>query len=455
MSYFHRQFATSAKWRPKPNWRAKARAKRIGDKGLGSTNSPNPHYGKQLRKPTNFRHLDKIKSRKVWYPTVKEKAKKEEAAAKDRQLAEEGPREGSYDYNEEDKQALMKKGQELAAADAELSALRKEAKAGDVQSQLLLGLMYLVGDGVVVDLVLARKWLTHAAEQGEKEAQFLLGAIFARGLHRLDQRPNERFYHNNPKAVSFVTPDLHVATLKATDFAGAPLEDLNDAMHWWRLAAEQSHCDALYRLAIVHFDAHHGHPHLVDHSKARELLEQIAALDTSLCHGTANTNQVTSISQSSEAETAVLVPPEALMLLSSMLIDGVGGAKDAARGRELIEHVAREFEAPVAFFTLGLIDYSGGISGAPDMAAARRWFSLAAERGHSDAQVALAEMLRCGHGGAVDVDAAVQWEQRAAGAREGKDPFVPDTEEGSPEEELDESEVHDDASEMLAHSARV
>src|SRR5215471_17337410 len=51
------------------------------------------------------------------------------------------------------------------------------AKQGNWEAQLILGKMYLLGQGVPKDSHVAIEWLKPAAEHGDSEAQFLLGSL--------------------------------------------------------------------------------------------------------------------------------------------------------------------------------------------------------------------------------------------------------------------------------------
>ena len=52
---------------------------------------------------------------------------------------------------------------------------------GDADAQFMLGNMYAFGQGVPEDAPAAVRWYRKAAEQGEPRAQFRLGIMYARG----------------------------------------------------------------------------------------------------------------------------------------------------------------------------------------------------------------------------------------------------------------------------------
>ncbi|MCH9750275.1 MAG: sel1 repeat family protein, partial [Proteobacteria bacterium] len=53
------------------------------------------------------------------------------------------------------------------------------ADQGDADAQYSLGLMYAKGDGVLKDYKQAAKWYQKAADQGDADAQYILGLMYA------------------------------------------------------------------------------------------------------------------------------------------------------------------------------------------------------------------------------------------------------------------------------------
>ena len=58
----------------------------------------------------------------------------------------------------------------------------KMAKSGDVDSQTLLGEMYLDGIGTDIDVEKAFYWISKAANTGDAEAQYLMGFMYENGI---------------------------------------------------------------------------------------------------------------------------------------------------------------------------------------------------------------------------------------------------------------------------------
>ena len=94
-----------------------------------------------------------------------------------------------------------------------ISKFRQLAEQGDTDAQLLLGLMYAGGHGVPQNTVEAVKWYRMAAEQGDAEAQYNLGFMYDEGR-------------------------------------GVPEND-EEAAKWYQRAAEQGNADAQYGLAFL------------------------------------------------------------------------------------------------------------------------------------------------------------------------------------------------------------
>ena len=70
----------------------------------------------------------------------------------------------------------------MAKDDAEAAPqYRKAAEQGDADAQFTLGVLYAKGEGVPKDDAEAVRWFRKAAEQGDAAAQSVLGAMYAGG----------------------------------------------------------------------------------------------------------------------------------------------------------------------------------------------------------------------------------------------------------------------------------
>jgi uncharacterized protein len=108
------------------------------------------------------------------------------------------------------------------------------AQAGKVEAQLLLGKMYMLGQGVPKDSDQALKWFRAAADQGNAQAQFFLGALYL--LPAKDVPEGLRWLRLSAEQG---TPDaqllIGMAYLKGTDLP----HDLVAADMWLHLAASK------------------------------------------------------------------------------------------------------------------------------------------------------------------------------------------------------------------------
>ncbi|MCY4400933.1 MAG: ankyrin repeat domain-containing protein [Gemmatimonadetes bacterium] len=95
-----------------------------------------------------------------------------------------------------------------------LATLISAAKRGDVDTQVLLGRMYHLGEGVAENQAEAVRWFRAAAEQGNAAGQDLLGYMYAIGM-------------------------------------GVPENDA-EAVRWYRAAAEQGNADAQASLGVMY-----------------------------------------------------------------------------------------------------------------------------------------------------------------------------------------------------------
>ncbi len=95
-----------------------------------------------------------------------------------------------------------------------IKLLQPQADAGRVDALIRLGQMYLKGEGVAADPVLAVRWIRKAADQGSPLAAFELGVFSATGV-------------------------------------GGPA-DLAAAAAWYRKAAHQGYADAAFNLAVLY-----------------------------------------------------------------------------------------------------------------------------------------------------------------------------------------------------------
>ena len=72
-------------------------------------------------------------------------------------------------------------GISCTSEEEETKVIIAKAEQGDAEAQSLLGYMYINGEGVLKDYKEAVKWIRKAAEQGYAEAQYNLGLRYVNG----------------------------------------------------------------------------------------------------------------------------------------------------------------------------------------------------------------------------------------------------------------------------------
>ena len=132
----------------------------------------------------------------------------------------------------------------------DLDVLKKMAQQGDAEAEFNLGWVYAYGEGVVRDMEEAGKWIRKAAEQGNAKAQGALGAMLAAGQ--------------------------------------GMAKDSTAAVYWLRKAAEQGVPQAQYNLAIAYAKGD---------GVAKDNAESVKWIQKAAEHGQANALNILNSSQ--------------------------------------------------------------------------------------------------------------------------------------------------------------
>ena len=86
-----------------------------------------------------------------------------------------------------------KPGVDPAKLKVALKALRQAAKQGNAEAQFRLGMMYANGEGVDLDHAKAAELLLAAAKQGHATAQMTVGWLYANG-YGVDREEGEKHF---------------------------------------------------------------------------------------------------------------------------------------------------------------------------------------------------------------------------------------------------------------------
>lgn len=230
------------------------------------------------------------------------------------------------------------------ARQKEMDELRKNADAGDAESQYMIGLRYSNGDGLPQDSGKAVEWYEKAAAQGYIKAQYRLG---------------ELHYFSEPK-------------------------DIAKALEWWQLAAEKGDAGAQTALAVMYFN---GEGVGKDLAKAVDLVQKAAAqglAEAQFILG-ATYRAGTGISRDDIKafewlyKAALQGESRAQNEVGRMYMLGEGVPKDNAKAFEWTQKAAAKGEGD-AQFRLGM-DYLFGSGVATDNVLAYAWLNLANAKG--------------------------------------------------------------------------
>ncbi len=116
------------------------------------------------------------------------------------------------------------------------------AKSGDVDSQTLLGEMYLDGIGTDVDIKKAFYWISKAASTGDAQAQYLLGFMYENGIKVAVNMPRAVTLYKKAALQGDILSQYNLAMIYK-EGKGEIKKDMDEAFKW--LAHVQSNKEKL------------------------------------------------------------------------------------------------------------------------------------------------------------------------------------------------------------------
>ena len=148
---------------------------------------------------------------------------------------------------------------------------RKAAEQGDADAQLMLGVMYELGQGVPQDYAQAAEWYRRAAEQGSATAQIPLGHMYrhGRGVPQ-DYAKAVEWYRKAAEQGNAIAQAILARMYEHGQ--GVPL-DYAEAFEWWRKAAQDGGVWAQSNLGRMY---EHGQGVPQDYAKALEWYHKAA-----------------------------------------------------------------------------------------------------------------------------------------------------------------------------------
>ena len=142
-----------------------------------------------------------------------------------------------------------------------LALFRAANDKGIARAAYGLGYMHLGGFGVARDLMKAFEHISAAAEAGLPEAQFHLGALYARGVFGKEHAANAGGADADAeKNANLPEPGDKSGETKALTYAPPKRRDHAKAFYNFNLAAAQGHATATYNLAVMQLSGSLGLP---------------------------------------------------------------------------------------------------------------------------------------------------------------------------------------------------
>ena len=129
-----------------------------------------------------------------------------------------------------------------------IKEVKTKAKAGDPESQVALGSIYMNGFVLPKDEKEAIRWFTRAAEQGYAEAQHNLGVFysFGKGVAE-DKVESVRWFRK--AAEQGIAESQYNLGVSLQNGIGVKMDGV-EALKWYRRAADQDYADAQYNLGF-------------------------------------------------------------------------------------------------------------------------------------------------------------------------------------------------------------
>ena len=124
------------------------------------------------------------------------------------------------------------------------------AEQGQINAQYYLGLMYANGRGVPRDYAEAVKWWRKAADQGDADAQVYLGLMYEKGQGvAQDHAEAVKWFR---KAADQGSADAQFGLGFKYKYGRGVLRNYAEAVNWYRKAADQGDADAQYNLGLMY-----------------------------------------------------------------------------------------------------------------------------------------------------------------------------------------------------------
>ena len=282
-------------------------------------------------------------------------------------------------------------------------------------AQYMLGFCYYNGNGVKKDRKEAVKWYNLAAEQGHAEAQFMLGECYYLGRGVKKDRKEAVWWY------SWIAPKNTNAQFRlgyCYQFGKGITKDLKKAISCYNSAAKKGHVAAQFFLGLLYFS---GRGVAKDRKEAFKWIRSAALL------GSEDAFKLLKRAPS------LIDDGENYLCLGKCYYEGKSVKQSFDKALKYY-YLSAENGNAVAQYMIGNIYYFGGLyepgvyepfdgrvtsfikfAGVEkNHIEAVKWFNLAADNGHAEAQFMLGECYYNGYGVKQDYKEAAKWYELAA-----------------------------------------
>lgn len=157
------------------------------------------------------------------------------------------------------------------------------ANQGYVEAKNVLGIMYMEGIGVKRDYATAFKWNTQAAKAGNPTAMYNLGQQYEKGAGTIQDDKQSIYWYSSSAQQGHMFAEFEMGYAYEYGIGGL-IKDLNQAIDWYRKAANKRSAPAQYNLANIFIEQAVD---LTGEAKKAKLHEGIALLKSATDLGSA------------------------------------------------------------------------------------------------------------------------------------------------------------------------
>ncbi|KAG0274419.1 hypothetical protein BGZ95_009808 [Linnemannia exigua] len=308
-------------------------------------------------------------------------------------------------------------GYTTAAGVKDIAPIVMKATLGDANSQVELGNMYKLGDGVEQDYEAARYWYLKAAKQGKASGQCGVGDLYRLGLGIDFNHSTALSWYQKAVGQGDASGQCNLGLMY--QYGLAVEMDYVVAMDWYLKSADQGYAPAQSRIGDLYF---HGRGVPQDYSKAMERYLLGVTQDSSEAYFNMGSLYLNGYGVAMDKDVALEWFRKATshggtdcltqFFMGVLYLEGIGTPRDYSKAHECFLKSSRQglAEAQRLIACLYLLGY-----GVPqDHAEAMKWLRKGADHHHPEAQYAIGEVYHHGLGVPKNYSVAREWYVKAA-----------------------------------------